>query len=121
MAYTRTKYEDNFGEIHAIRLNSKTAAVTGNAAPTGAVSSSIKAKVSKNNREHGLRPRIAVLAREISAGGGDGGGETITATKYARIPVLTQAVWDGNAFKEDQSITYAGSTWKVVGRLAEDY
>lgn len=112
-AFSNSKYEDDSGEIHPIRLRPETLAAAG-APPTGAITSNIRAQITKTNREFGLRPRMVTLAR--TEGTGDD-AQRITA----KIPVLTATAFAGAAFAIDADITYDGQTWKVVSKLPEDY
>lgn len=118
MALTDSKYEADGGDIHYIRLDAGATAVANNTAPTGAINSDIKCKVSKTNREHGLRPRMVRLRRRITAGTGD---TAVTASKYARVPILTEAAFSNAAFNIGAEVTYKTQTWTVVGKVAEDY
>jgi hypothetical protein len=112
-AYTNTKYEADDGSIHAIRLRAATAAVAG-AAPTGAVDSDIKVKVTKTNREFGIRPRSITISQT------KGEGED-TFKIYATIPILTETAFDAAANQLGATVNYNGETWTVVSRNAEDY
>lgn len=114
----RAKYEAENGNIHVIRLDVATSLVANNAEPAGAVNSDIKVKISKNNREHGLRPRMAVLYREVQAAGPDG---IVTRILYARIPILSKAAWATASWAKEAAVEYAGKNWKVLERMAEDY
>lgn len=109
----KTKYEANSGEVHQVVMDANRIAVAG-APPTGAVTSSIRAKVSKSNREYGIRPRGVRLGREIAA-------EDETFIKYSFLPVLTPAAFATAAFALSATITYGGFTWEVVARVSEDF
>lgn len=111
--FTRTKYESNDGSIHAIRLSADKAAAAG-AAPAGDVDSSIKVKVSKTNREFGIRPRGVLLARTVGAGDD-------AFTKYTFLPVLTQTAFNGTGFALNTEITVGGTQWTVATKQNEDY
>jgi hypothetical protein len=112
MAQT-TKYEASNGTIHQIRMDAARIAVAG-AAPGGAVDSPIKVKVSKSNREFGIRPRGVQLRRPINPGATD---------KIFRsfLPVLTETAFDSNTFALDAQITIGGTAWKIIGKVQEDY
>lgn len=118
MAFEVTKYEADDGTIHPIRLNTKTTAVSGNAAPTGATTSSIFAKVSKSNREFGIRPRRVTGVNTVEVTQGE---ETYTIRKRVTVPILTSAVYDGNAFDIGGTFEYDGDTYTVQSKQAEDY
>lgn len=108
----RTKYESNGGDIHPISLTTDYAAAAGTA-PTGAISNDIQVKVTKTNREFGLRPRGVRLYRTV-------GTAPNTFNRYAFLPVLTEAVWEGNTFNPETEKTIGTVTWKVLKRVAED-
>lgn len=112
-ARTRTKYEADEGDIYGITLSPDYAAKAGTA-PTGAVTSPIKAKVSKGNREYGIRPRGVTLARTI-------GTAPDTFTKTTFLPVLTPAAFATSAFAIDAKITIGSTEWTVVSKRGEDY
>ena len=118
MAFEVSKYEANNGTIHPIRLNSKTADVAGNTAPTGATSSEIYAKISKSNREFGIRPRLVtgVNTTEITQG-----EETYVFRKRVSIPILTKSVYDGAVFDIGATFEYDGEDYTVQSKTAEDY
>lgn len=112
-ARTRTRYESNDGEVHAIMLSPDYAAKAG-AAPTGAVTSPIKVKVSKGSREYGIRPRGVTLARTI-------GTAPDTFTKTTFLPVLTETAFASATFALDAKISIGSTEWTVVGKRGEDY
>lgn len=112
-ARTRTKYESDDAEVYAISLSPDFAAKAG-AAPSGGVTSPIKVKVSKGNREYGLRPRGVTLSRTL-------GVAPDTFTKTTFLPVLTQAAFASAAFALDAKITIGTTEWTVVSKRGEDY
>jgi len=101
-----TVYVANDGEKHPIRLGS--AAGTFNGPVDGTPTSNIKAKVSKTNREIGLRPRLVVLSREEE-------GRVL----YRRVPCLTPSKFNSVAI--GGTVTYSGKSWTCIGKIAEDY
>lgn len=109
----RTKYQADSDSIHPISLTSDYAAAAG-AAPGGAIDSDIKVKVSKTNREHGIRPRGVRLYRTI-------GAPPNAFTRYGFLPVLTETAWSGAGFAPETEITIGANTWKVLARQPEDY
>jgi len=114
----RSKYESDSGAIHSINLSAKKLAVASNTVPTGAVDSDIIAKVSKSNREFGLRPRGVVMTKVVTGGTG---GNAVSATKSTFLPILSKTVFDGATFAKETTHTYDGSTWTVLSKRAEDY
>lgn len=110
---TRTKYEADDGTIHQILVTPEVAAVAG-APPAGVVNSPIRAKISKTNREYGIRPRRVTLSRVIGAGDD-------AYTDFVTLPVLTPAAFNGAAFALGASVTYDGDEYTVATRNNEDY
>lgn len=107
------KYESDGGDIHSMKLTSDYAAAAGDE-PTDGVSSDIKPKISKTNREHGLRPRGVRLVRTI-------GTAPDTFKKYTFLPVLTAAQWVSGAFAPGSAINIGSTAYTVIARIAEDY
>lgn len=104
--------------IHPIRIQPETLAAqigaTANAAPTGAQTNPISAKVSLGNTELGLKPRTVVLrASNVAAEVPDGyqpGGIT-------RVPALTPAF---HALAVKGAVcSYLGQDWTVVSNPPE--
>lgn len=112
-ARTDTKYEANAGTIHRILLTPEFAAVAGTP-PTGAVNSRIRPKVSKTDREFGIRPRGVTLVRTI-------GTPPDTFKKYTFLVVLTPADWASPGFSEGSTITIGSIDYKVVSLVDEDF
>lgn len=109
----KAKYESDLGTVHVIRLRDVTVGV-GGAEPTGAVTSPIIVKTSKSKREVGIRPRGVVIGIDV-------GTAPNTFVRYAFIPVLTKAAYDGANFQLGSPITYKAGTWEVISRSPEDY
>lgn len=108
---TRTKYQSDEGGIHPISLDPGSVAAAG-AAPTAAIDSQIRAKVSKSNKEAGLRPRGLRLARTVGAAPNE-------FVRYAFAPVLTPTAYE--AATVQGTVTYQGDTWTIVAKVPEDY
>lgn len=107
------KYESNSGQIYQLSLNPDRAAAAGTE-PTGGVTSDIKAKVSKSNREFGIRPRGVRLSRVV-------GTAPDTFRKYSFLPVLTPVAFATADFQLGATITIGGVVWTVVVRIGEDF
>lgn len=107
------KYLGDEGEIHPIRLDSLRYAA-GGTPPTGAVDSSIKVKISKSNREFGVRPRSVTLVRTV-------GTAPDTFRKYSDLPVMTPTDFSSPAFAIGGTITIDGIIWVIIGKKPEDY
>lgn len=110
---TNAKYEANDGDIHQLLMEPERFAAAGTP-PTGEINNKIKAKTSKTNREHGLRPRGVTLARVV-------GTAPDTFRKYSFLPVLTLTAWGSAAFAVGATITIGSISWEVVGQVPEDY
>jgi len=113
----KSKYEADNAAIHTINLSAKKLAVASNTVPTAAVDSTVKVKVSKSNREFGLRPRGVVMYRTVTAGAG---ANAVTKNKYMFLPILSKTVFDGATFAAETTHTYDGSTWTVLDKKVED-
>lgn len=112
-ARTRTKYEADSGDIHPIIMTADYAAAAGTA-PAGAVTSDIKAKISKGNQEYGIRPRGVVLSRVI-------GTAPDTFTRSTFLAVLTPTAYNSATFANNAEVTIGGVAWTVTGKRPEDY
>jgi len=113
MPFTTTKYESDDGIIHPIRINSTRVAAAGTA-PAGAVTSNAYAKISKSNREFGIRPRGVRLVRTLGTG-------DLAFKKYSFLPVLTSTAWDANTFDPGATVTIDETAWTVAARVPEDF
>jgi hypothetical protein len=109
----RSKYEADNGQIHLINLDADRLAEAGTP-PAGDSNSSIRAKVSKTNREYGIRPRGVRLARTV-------GTAPDTFVKYSFLPVLTPAAFNGAGFSLGGSITIGTIQWEIIARINEDF
>lgn len=112
-ALARTKYEADDAAIHAIRMTQSFADKAGTP-PAGAVNSPIRVKISKSNREYGIRPRGVGLARTI-------GTAPNTFSKTTFLPVLTPTAFASAAFALDAKITIGTTEWTVISKRGEDY
>lgn len=110
MAFRNKKYESDAGDIHPIRISSGYEAVAG-AEPSGEINNDIKVKITKTNREHGLRPRYVVVSRTIGTGDN-------TFKRYARIAMLTEAAYD--AFTVPVTLNGLSYT-DLVSKQPEDF
>jgi len=109
----RGKYQSDEDTIHTIRLSTARLAAAGTA-PTAAVNSEINVKVSKSNREFGIRPRGVTLQKPVNPSATD-------KISYAFLPVLTPTAFDSDAFKKDATVTIGTVQWKIIARKPEDY
>ncbi len=106
------KYEADDGDIKPIRLAAATKAAAG-AEPGGAVTDDDFVKVSKSNREFGMRPRGVRLKI-------NDGTEEEPNYRYRFLPVLSKAAYDGNGFNVRGTVTIDGEAWEIVRKVPED-
>lgn len=109
----RGKYQADDGSVHLINLSAARMAAAG-AQPAGAIDDSVIAKVSKSNREYGLRPRGVTLSRTL-------GTAPDTFTKTSFLPVLTEAEFNSAAFAIGGSITIGTIAWEIIVKRPEDF
>lgn len=107
------KYESDTGSVHVIKLTQERLTAAGTA-PTAAVDSNINVKVSKTNREYGIRPRGVRLSRLV-------GTAPNQFRRYAFLPVLLASAFDVNPFKKGQTVTIGTTAWTVSSLVKEDY
>jgi len=109
----RTRYEANSGDIHQIYMSAPRISAAG-AAPAGSVSNDIIVKVSKKNREYGLRPRGVILTRTV-------GTAPNAFNKRTFLPVLTPTAYASSAFAPEAVVTINTVAWTVLRRQDEDF
>ena len=112
-AFVDTLYLSDKNVKHPIRLTPDYAAAAGSPPASGG-SSDIKAKVTKTNREFGIRPRRVILSRTVGTGDS-------SFRKYAKLPVLTLTTFNSDAYALGASIDIGGTTYDVVSRQSEDF
>lgn len=118
-AFGKTFYQASYGggaNIHPIKIQPETlAATTGaedNDPPTGPITNPISAQVGGGRRSIGLHARILYLQllgtppTDYSAG------------SRTKIPALTPTFYAA-AIAPGVTITYLGTTWKVIGSSDE--
>ena len=110
---TDTKYEGNDAQIYKISLTPDYAAAAGTA-PTGTITSNIRPKITKGDREFGVRPRGVRLVRTI-------GTAPDTFKKYAFLPVLTASEWASATYAPGVTVTIGTIDYTVASRINEDY
>jgi len=111
--FVKSKYEANSTRIHSIRLSTGFAAVAGTL-PTGAINDDVKVKVSKSNREFGLRPRGVVLSRLL-------GTAPNQFYKYTFLPLRSIADYTDPAYSVGSTVTINSIAWIVSEKRPEDY
>lgn len=112
-AFIDTLYLSDNAVKHPIRLTPGYAAVAGSPPPSPATSS-IKAKVTKSNREFGIRPRRVILSRTIGTGDN-------TFRKYAQLPVLTITAFNSDTFALGATVQIDGVSYEIVSKQNEDF
>lgn len=110
---TKVKYESNDSTVYSLQLTPDFATAAGTE-PTGGVSSDVKPKISKSNKEHGIRPRGVRLVRTV-------GTAPDECKKYTFLPVLTQVEWLSGAYAPGAAINIGTTAWEVSSRIQEDY
>jgi len=109
MGFVRSYYETESGDIMRIRLHEDTVQFAGAAPAAPANASKLPyVKITKTNREHGVRPRGAVYANEEET---DSGRKAIA---YRFIPLLTPAASAPN------TVTIDGDVYNLVSEKGED-
>lgn len=116
VAKASSLYESDQGAFHSILLEPNTLAAAGTPPTpgTGVTVSNIKAKITKGNREFGIRPRGVLLSRTI-------GTAPDTFKKYKFLPVLTASDFNAPGFAIGGSITIDGVVWVIIAKRPEDY
>lgn len=112
------KYQSDLLTVHPIRLGRYNAAVAANTEPEGEIDSVVRVKVSKSNREFGIRPRSVGLTRTIEA---EDGEETRIVTLRSKLPILTKDVFDGETMSIGTEVTVNEVVWTIASKNAEDY
>lgn len=108
--FQRFFYETNAGDIASIKLQPET--VTGaNPSATGPANLPVSARVSGGNRAYGVK------ARSISLNSGEAPPAGYAANEILRVPILTEAAWDG--FVTGSTFTYLGVAMTIVGKNPE--
>lgn len=110
MAFTNTFYEADSGDVFRIRVEDELLPLVG-APPAGPATTPLYVKVSKTNREFGIRPRFGVYAfSETAPSGRD-------LTVYKKVPFLTETAFDA----APGTIPFKGETYELVSLNNEDY
>lgn len=111
MRFQTVGYQSDSGEIYKMRIDENSVSAAGGSA--GAPTSSMFVKITKSDREFGLRPRFVTLSETFTTTGGR------SFKEYRRLPMTTLAAW--NAVAEDSTLTVGGKQYDVVGKEKEDY
>lgn len=84
---------------------------------TAALTENFTVRVSKNEREVGIKPRYILLGREVGAGTADANCLVQTGLRYKAVAIPTLTRWD--AIVEDSTISINGQDYKVRKKIAE--
>lgn len=103
------KYEGNDGEIYPIRTQPETV-FAANPSAAGSVTVKQFVRVGGGNRRYGLKARSITLGLAV-------GTAPLQSIKYLRIPIFTPTAYQ--SFTLDDTVTYDGQTWTVVGKNDE--
>lgn len=106
MAFDTYRYTSDDGDQKPIRLEAETADAGSFPAGTGLDDRDF-VKVSKGNREFGMRPRGVRLRRRASDG-----------IRYKFLPIATTAAFD--AILSAGTVTIGGTAWNVTSPVPED-
>lgn len=109
MSFVTKKYQTDAGDVAQTRLSAQIAVLAG-AEPAAAVTTPFFVKVSKGNREFGIRPRYALYSLSTAVG-------TRTFKTYLRIPKLTTAALAASP----ATVTYKGDDYDLAVLVKEDY
>lgn len=112
--FIKTFYEDEKGVTHPMRVSEEVLTAITAALATGPAESPIPAKITKSNRQFGLRPRGVRLARVR-------GTAPDQFRSYAFLPIPLASAWGVGDFAEGSTVEYNGFAWEVVSLVAEDY
>lgn len=113
MAIVTTKYQSDGGGIYKIRMDSAKAGVTGNTAPTGALTDgNVEVEVSEagSRRKFGIHPRGVYFSRV-------GTGTDLNKVFRVFIPALTPAAF--TALSTAASVTYKGNSYSNPSPVSE--
>lgn len=113
--FTRSRYEDDDNEIHPIRVQPETLAATfssvANAAPAGAVTSSISAQVTGSRRGLGLFARYVTVVFTATPPTG------YAANQSYKVVVPNPTVFDG--INVGDTGEYLGVATQVISKTPE--
>lgn len=107
----RYVYTCDDGDRKSVRLNAERATAGGFS--EGATDDDDSAKISKSNREFGLRPRGVRLSK-------NDGSATDPNMKYSFLPVATATAYNSTSYSKGTQITIGSDTWEVTSKVAEN-
>jgi hypothetical protein len=114
----RLKYQTNNDSIFNVLLDDNTGIDTLiGTQPTADYTENMTIRVSKNNKEVGIRPRQVLLTRTIGGTAPDANCLVQTGERYKRVPIPTKTRWDAIALQS--SFTIGGTEYKVQKKIQE--
>lgn len=111
-AMVNLKYEDETGRIHPMRVRQQVADALTTPAPVAEINDRLRVKVSRSNKEFGIRPRGLRLSLTV-------GNPPNTFVKYAFIPVLGLGDLGDPGNAVGQPVIYNGTQWRISSHVAE--
>lgn len=111
--YFKSKYLDDNGDIHPIRLSVSNRNLVG-PAPTGEITSPVRAEVKKTKRKFGLKPRGVMIEQRIPQGGS-------VRVNRAFVPLLTREWFDADWLVIGKVWGVADPPWLVTSKKEESY
>jgi hypothetical protein len=114
----RVKYKTNNGSVFNVILDASAGiSVLIGTIPGDAYTENMTVRVSKNNKEVGIRPRQVLLSRVI-------GNEDVDDTcllsygyRYKTVPIPTKERWD--AIEDNATFNISGTNYKVKKKISE--
>lgn len=114
-SYLRSRYTSDDGEVHPIRVQPETVALTidgtANTAPTGSITSPISARVSGSRRGIGLKSRMVTVVFSAAPPTG------YKADSPIALPWLEQSTFSG--ISRGDTGTYLGQAVEVLSKSPE--
>lgn len=109
--FVSTWYRTDDGEGYRMRVRADWSTVwTGLTADKPAAVKQTHVKVSKSNREYGIRPRYAVLSKTDTGGTGD---TAVTSVRYLKIPVQTKSASNLLIIGQEYTGGSPAQAWKL--------
>ena len=112
MAFLDVLYTADDDGTFIMRVKQETATAIGATQATTGADNDVQAKVTKSNREFGIRPRRIRIKRTIGTG-------DAAFNKYATLPIPTLSAF--NAYGKGDAVSYDGQSWTVASKDGEDF
>ena len=114
----KVKYEFDSGAIGLIQVSKAKGAVASNTVPTAAVDTKLRASMSKNKGEAGVKPRYVSLTRTINV---TAPTPAFDVVKTSTLAILSKSVFDGATFDVGKTVTINSIVWTVADKFPESY